>query len=116
MRGSMILFQPGREPELREFDRSPTLEELQASLGGYLQTVPFFDTIGYGGTVLNCVAFCNEHAKLDHLPTNEGATIAWERALQRCGYELRDKSGALKDWLVGQVILLFGDREFMETL
>ena len=66
--------------------------------------------------MLNRVAFCNEHAKLDHWPTNEGATIAWERALQRCGYELRDKSGALKDWLVGQVIVSFGDQQFMSMM
>jgi hypothetical protein len=26
------------------------------------------------------------------------------------------KSGSLKDWLVGPVIVLFGDRAFMESL
>ena len=76
------------------FDQPPALEDLQAGVGDYFQAVPSFDTISYGGTVLNCIAFCNEHGKLDHLPINEGATIAWEGALQRAlRHELRDKSG-----------------------
>jgi hypothetical protein len=116
MRGSMILFRPGHEPELRELDRPPTLEELRDGVGGDLERVLYFETIAFAGTVLNCIAFCNEHGKQDHLPINEGATAAWERAVQRSGHELRDKSGTLKDWLVGPVIVLFGDREFMDSL
>jgi len=50
------------------------------------------------------------------LPLNESATTAWERTLLRSSHELHDKSGTLKDWLVGPVIVLFGDREFMESL
>jgi hypothetical protein len=118
MRGTMILMRPELQPELRTFDRAPTLEELQAVVGGDVQEVPSFRTIGFGDTVMDCVALCNEHGKADHLPINRNATIAWARALRRSGEgELYDdKSNTPKDWLVGTVAVLFGDREFMGEL
>ena len=86
--------------------------KLQAVVGGYIEAVPSFNSIGYRGTVMDCVALCNEHGKLDHLPINHAATAAWERALRRNGHELLDKNGTPKEWLVGNVAILFGDREF----
>ena len=73
-----------------------------------------FGSIGYGGTVMHCVALCNEHGETDHIPINQAATIAWERALRREGHQLLDQSGTPTDWLVGPVLILFGDREFMK--
>ena len=116
MRGSMITFTPGKGRTLREFDREPKLEELQDAVGGYIENVPYFTTISYGGAVLNCKALCNEYGKNEHMPINEAATKAWEWALQRQGIELRDQHGVPKDWLAGPVIVLFGDQEFMESL
>jgi hypothetical protein len=110
MRGFMLILKPGFELDLRAFDRPPALEDLQAGVGDYFQAVPSFDTISYGGTVLNCIAFCNEHGKLDHLPINEGATIAWEGALQRSVMSSATRAACRSgDRFVG-------DREFMASL
>jgi hypothetical protein len=117
MRGTMIVFHPDKpEPDLREFDRPLTLDELRDAVGGYFEPVPRFKTIAYGGTVLDCIAFCNENGKEDHLPINDRATIIWNMALRRVGQELYDPSGIPKDWLVGNVAVVFGDREFMREL
>ena len=91
---------------------------MQTAVGGYIEHVPYFDSIAYGGVVMRCVALCNENGKIDHMPLNQGATVAWERALQRTGvgtlYD--DKRGKPNDWLVGSIAVLFGDREFMSEL
>jgi hypothetical protein len=112
----MIIIRPTGDLELREFDQPIPLETLQEGVGGDLEVVPYFNSISHGGTVLSCVAFCDEHGKLNHGPLNEPATMAWERAVSREGLELRDKSGNLKDFLVGPVVVVFGDSEFMAEL
>jgi hypothetical protein len=120
MKGTMLIIPPGDidvRPEVRRFDRPPSLDELTSAVGGYLEAVPWFTTVAFAGTVFNCVAFCNEHGKINHLPLNEGATMQWQRALKRHGQSLHDdRNQAPKDWLVGPVVVLFGDREFMESL
>jgi hypothetical protein len=100
-----------------EFDRPLTLEELQTVIGGNVQAVPSFSTIAFGGVVMDCIALCNEDGKRDHLPINQGATVAWERALRRVGLQLLDdKTKTPTDFLVGNVAVIFGDREFMAEL
>ena len=117
MRGSIITIPPSGEPVLREYDRPVELHELKAAIGGgYLEVVPYFNSISYGGTVMDCVAFCDEDGKRGHLPLNEPATKAWERALVRRGMALRTPQGEFKDWLVGSIAVVFGDREFMAEL
>ena len=114
----MLIFKPGAlSPELREFTRPAELRELKDGIGGgYLEVVPQFTTIPFGGTVLNCVAFCDEHGKLNQLPVNDLATHMWGQALWRRGVELFNKHGEPNDWLVGQIVVIFGDREFMAEL
>jgi hypothetical protein len=114
----MVILRPGdTEPEIKEFARAPTADELQTAVGGYIELIPGFISLAFGGTVLNCVAFGDEHGKLDHKPINQGATMAWERALRRRGMSLYDdKENKPKDWLVGTIAVLFGDREFMAEL
>jgi hypothetical protein len=118
MRGTMLIFRPGNSaPEAKHYKQSPSLEELHTAVGGYLEIVPDFKTIAYAGTVMNCQALCNENGKLNHLPVNEGATYAWEHALRREGLSLLDdKTRTYKDYLVGQIAVLFGDAEFMASL
>ena len=118
MRGTLLVFRPEQadRPDLCEFSRSLRLEELRAAVGGDIELVQGFTTVGYGGTVLDCVAFCNEHGKLDHLPVNQQATLFWARALSRLGIELHGADKIPKDWLVGNVAVVFGDREFMREL
>ena len=118
MRGTILTFKPEAvRPETRELDRPVTLEELKEAIGGgYLEAVPQFTTIIFGGTVLNCVAFCDEDGKRQNLPTNDVATHLWALALKRRGVELRGPDGVPRDWLVGSIAVVFGDREFMAEL
>jgi len=124
MRGSILVLKPPGAPELREYDRPPTLEELRLAIGGGdLELIQGFETISWyatadtPGLVLRCAAFCDEHGKLEHQPLNELATELWADALRRRGLELfDDKTRKPKDWLVGQIAVVWGDKEFMAEL
>lgn len=119
MKGTLLIIRPTdiEQPETVLYDRQITGDELRTVVGGYLEKVPGFLSIGYKGFVMPCIAVCNEHGKLDKLPINEPATLCWERALRRQGMQLLDdKMQTPKDWLVGNVAVLFGDRDFMEAL
>lgn len=127
MNGRALLFLPD-EPYgklLEVLNEPPTLQLMRDAVGGDLELVPGFDAIGADHR--RCVAFCNEHGKLDYrhqpdappyqLPFNLVATLLWERALQARGTgQLRDAHGDWVDWLVGPVLVLYGDDEFMAEL
>lgn len=114
MKGTGLVYKPGvAEPSVVEFAAPPTLEFLQGAVGGYIEQVPQFDNIRLGERIERCVAFCNETGKLDGLPFNAAATEAWEQALPT---GLRDKAGQWLDFLVGPIIVVAGDAEFMAEL
>src|SRR6516165_11810034 len=83
MHGTLLVFQPHALPQVTEFSRPPTLEEVQAAVGGDLQVVPGFRSIRYGNVVIDCVALCDANGKLKSLAMNNLATIAWKEALRR---------------------------------
>lgn len=116
MKGFALIFCPGDPTgEVVRFTEPPTLEFMRWAVGGDLELIPGFDKIG--GRC--CVAFCDEHGKLDHrrLPFNLKATILWEQAVRAGGRgALRDPNGDWVDWLVGPVLVLYGDDEFMAEL
>ena len=120
MKGTSLIRRPGDidKIEVKRYDRaSPTLDELKTAIGGgYLEAVPGFYSMAYAGTVMNAVAMCDEDGKRKELPVNEGATFAWEAALRRQGSTLRGSGDRPTDYLVGTVIVLFGDKEFSESL
>lgn len=113
MHGTMLIFRPHeRHPMAMHFDRAPTLEQLKKGIGGgYLELVPWFKTVPWQGVIMDCVAFCDEEGKLKELPVNQLATALWVYAMERS-----TGTHPSSDYLVGQVAVLFGDREFMETL
>lgn len=111
MHGTMIVIKTdGAMTDPKSLTGPPELADLQSAVGGYLELVPYFDSIEHNGLVARCVVFCNEHGKLDGLPFNGAATRAWDAALTRNG---QYRYG---DLLVGDVAVLFGDREFMAAL
>ena len=58
------------------------------------------------------MAFCDEDGKgRRNLPLNRMATFAWDAAMRR-----DHGCGCAPDYLVGNVVVVFGDREFMEAL
>lgn len=116
MQGTMLIFKPSTiEPEVHPFKRPPKLQELQRAVGGWLEAVPHFLAIKHAGREHRCVAFCNEDGKLERssyshsfvgpLPINMEATRRWQ--------QLNPLGG---DYLVGNIAVLFGDPEFMESL
>jgi hypothetical protein len=117
MHGTLLVFQPDAPlPQVTEFSRPPTLEEVQAAVGGDLQVVPGFRSIRYGNVVMDCVALCDANGKLKSLAMNNLATIAWKEALRRGPDAELWCSRMPTDSLVGPVAVLFGDREFMDAL
>lgn len=51
----LLVKQPGQFPEIKEFNEGDLLAELQAAVGGYIETVPISDTL---------VLVCDEEGKL----------------------------------------------------
>lgn len=88
-----------------------SLPFLQQAVGGYIEAVPGFSTVDYGGELLACCAFCNEEGKLKAMPLNLRATAKWVVAQHRAG-----AIPALNDILVGPVLLVWGDAAFMAEL
>jgi hypothetical protein len=117
MKGMMLIIKPGAlAGETRELTAEPPLDVIKAALdGGYLEAVPGFTTLAVRDHPTRpCVAFCDEDGKSKQLPPNPTATVLWQKALQAQGHPgLIDPAGRVVDWLVGPVVVLAGDAEFM---
>jgi hypothetical protein len=109
MNGTMLVIQTNGEIIETQHDRVPDTTVIHEALGGYLELVPYFTTIDLHGRVYRCVAFCNEHGKMNNLPDNERANIIWQVAQIRLNLYTDDH-------LVGPIVVLFGDREFMAEI
>lgn len=116
--GTQLLFTPYQvSPAVTELIAKPKLEELQKAVGGYLEQVPGFRTIEHKGAIRPCWALCNEDGKRLELPVNNWATMLWDRALRRSGHPgLITPSGRIADWLVGNVLIIFGNQALMRRL
>ena len=115
MKGTMLIIAPNGVITRTELKTAEILESLQKAVGGYLEVVPHFHSIDYDGAVRKCVAMCNEEGKIERpaiLPHNDVATTLWAQALQRD----HGVMAPFPDYLVGNIVVLFGDREFMEAL
>lgn len=75
---------------------------LQKAVGGYIEVIPGF--VKFRDE--ECVAFCNEEGKLNGLPYNDVATMLWHGQF----------SFPVNDILVGNVIVITGDEEFLNGL
>lgn len=107
MKGTMLTYLPKQlEPSVQEYTEAPSLTDIQTALGGYLESIPYFQWIDYDGRH-HCVAYCNEYGKLKNMEINHMATALW--------YQPPNGGSKLRDVLVGPVVVLFGDKEFMEN-
>jgi hypothetical protein len=125
MKGRMyILNVASGEIEVAGFSEPPTLAVMQGAVEGPIEAVPWFTTIWTleDGATVSCLAYCNENGKLENLPYNTRATVAWDAALRRMTDPdgdplypngLNDENGQATDVLVGNVIVIVGDEEFM---
>lgn len=111
MRGCMmVIFEDGHKV-ITELDHVPTLNDLRTGVGGLIELIPYFDSIRHGDSVHPCIAYCNEEGKLHGMKFNLEATKDWAFALARNPMHGR---GMLPDYLVGPIVVLWGDTEFMK--
>ena len=114
MRGSLLIFTPEQDkPALEELDAPPRGDRLHELVDGYIELVPRFDAIKVNGEWRRCVAYCNEHGKLNGLPFNVSATAFWLEAIAR---NRRGDQPLIADYLVGPVVVVMGDDDFMRKL
>ena len=106
MDGKTITYRAEGGAEASTHNSPPGLDFLQEQVGGYIESVPHLDKITIGQTKVEAMAFCNEEGKLRGLPVNEHATKMWADCL---GVARED----MQDVLVGDVVLVYGDPEFM---
>lgn len=70
-------------------------EVLKAAVGGYIETLPYFNK--YQGK--RCVAYCNEEGKLKRMPFNIHGQDLWLEALKK-------KDGSLDHIDINRTILV----------
>jgi hypothetical protein len=110
----MLYYWPGRTaPAIEALTGPPKAERIHDMLGGFLELVVLLDTVEHDGEVHRCATFANEHGKLENQPINEAATELLAVALSR-RYGRRPTQ--LPDFLVGPVVIIFGDPELMKAL
>jgi hypothetical protein len=84
------------------YDAMDFLDYLRRAVGGSIETVPYFAR--YDGKP--CIAYCNEEGKIKGMPVNRTAQMLW----------MAQTSIANHDVLVGNIVVAFGDDEFMEAM
>jgi len=100
MKGKTTLMKADGSIIVEQHSKALTLAYLQEAVGGFIEEVPYFTV--YKGE--RCVAFCNEKGKGMGLAPNKQATTEWYTKV------------IPQDILVGNVIIVQGDRAFMEAL
>jgi hypothetical protein len=100
MKGKTYIIEASGSIREESHDKPLTLEWLQSAAGGYIQLIPHFKM--YKGE--QCVVFGDEDGKIKGKPINTKATDLWR------------KQGILGDVLVGDIVVVIGDRGFMNAL
>jgi hypothetical protein len=127
MRGHLMIFYADetRDYKVVELTRPPTLEMMQQAVGGFIETVPDFNTIEVLGKVHPCFAFCDEEGKLTNKPANRAATLLWHHALlritdrdgkRRFPQGLLSPQGIVQDVLCGDIMVVTGDKALLARL
>lgn len=102
-RTRLITLHPDGRVEVEIFQGTDKehLARLQELVGGFIETVPAWNT--WQGR--RCVVYCNEEGLLTHLQRNEQATTAWRECLIGRGLRvLADHAGG-EGSLVGTVVI-----------
>lgn len=106
MRGKLTIIGVDGVVTTTEVTTSPTLEQMQEAVGGYIERVPYLDSY----QDVPCIAFCNEEGKNKNMPYNPTAQQIWVEAVRKT------IPSPLWDTLVGPILILTGDEEFMDSL
>jgi len=89
--GDVVMVRPNGQYVLYKCE--PTLENLQALVGGYIEVIPGFTKYGR----VPCIVLGDEEGKLKNKPYNNRATIEWARCMNQRSHDL-----------VGDIIVLSG--------
>ncbi len=117
MKGTILSIDIDGSQYMANIEGPPTLERLQAAIGGgYIEVVPYFTKLERDGKVVDCVVFCDEEGKLKGLKPNYAATAYWQDSLKRQGRSLFGSDRKLLDFLVGKIAIVWGDQAFMRAL
>lgn len=95
----LFTIQPNGEVQVKDIAVHPTAEEIHDIVGGYFELVPFLTN--YHGRP--CVAMCNTDGKRLNLPFNPYATAYWDSVI----------GGTGGDYLVGNIVIVVGPREWL---
>lgn len=118
MIGTMLVLTADLREPARAADRRPGPPPIilfHFAVGGPLELVQGFDSIANEGEIFECIAFRHERPPAGAL-FNALATLAWHRARQRAGSTLVGFDGRFVDELLGNVVVTFGDRDYMAAL
>lgn len=89
---------------------SDQLSFMQKAVGGYIEVVPMFNMFDHDGKAHMCATFCDEEGKNKGVPVNREATKRWDRCLEGQGVARNT------DFLVGPVLVLYGDPKLLAEL
>jgi hypothetical protein len=103
LQGKTTIIATDGTETVQDHNQPLTLEFMQAAVGGYIELISTFDY--FRGD--RCVALCNEEGKISHdrAGYNAKATEHWHSC-----------HGLNGDYLVGPVLIIQGDAEFLATL
>jgi hypothetical protein len=110
MKGTIVIISQHRGHISKDIDR-PELKYFTDAVGGYIEVVPYFTSIVWDGQLHECVAFCDEEGKIKRKEPNVSADLFWRMAQERAGLKMM-----IDDYLVGDICVVFGDKEFMREL
>lgn len=112
MHGTLLIYSPDGSCDALPLSAPPTSDQIHDIVGGYIELVPYFDTVKHDGEVHVCRAFCNEDGHRLELPYNVLATALWAAAIdRRYDHRLHDP-----ERLRGSIAVIFGDAELMRAL
>lgn len=103
MQGTLVTIKVDGTITREDVTEKVPLAKLQKAVGGYVEIVP--GLTNYEGH--RCVAYCNEDGKLDGLSFNREAHRLWEHSFGDV---------ITKDYLVGDILIVYGDSAFMRSL
>ena len=109
MMNGMMVFRPDLElPELAAECPAPTLRDLQALVGGYIELVGRGGYVGDNAVRTPVQVYGNEEGKLTGLPVNVAAT-AWLARHHPSSQAHRRAYQEHRDWIVGPMVVLLGN-------
>jgi len=108
MHGMAIIISPAGEFTEHHLTEPPSVPRLQEWVGGYIERVPLFTSYTQEDRTFECVTYCDEEGKLKGKHRNPEATALWMIAAL--------PHSITPDFLVGDVVILFGDDAFLEAL